>query len=301
MTANEILTKRLQGITWAELSARTRIPVSTLRTRARKGTPPTNPTATNPAAADPGDEEDGEDYGHPPVLAPDAFTRPAGGPALATKYRPLYLSEVLGQPTVTAALAAFIKNPVSSAMIFHGESGTGKTSAAQTIARELGCCMEDEETGGYFEIASGEMTADQVRDKVNLLRYRPLTGSGWRVLIANEADRMQRPAETIWLDVLENLPPKTVIIFTTNEPGRLSQRFIGRCETYAFESNKATIRPWIQALALRIWNREVGTGAPPNLSKIGMPTLGAIDTMHASFRLALQQLQPLIRAAKVQP
>jgi hypothetical protein len=241
----------------------------------------------------------GDDNVLPARLSPEAFNRPAGGPAsLVAKYRPLYLAEVLGQPEVTASLAAFVKAPVSCAMVFHGESGCGKTSAAQAIARELGCSIEDEEMGGYFEIASGEMTAEQVRDKINLLRYRPLTGSGWRVLIANECDRMQRPAETIWLDALENLPPQTVVIFTTNEPQRLSQRFLGRCETYAFQSDKTAIRPWIHALAIRIWNLEVGPGSPPNLAKIGMPMLGDLESMHASFRLALQQLQPLVRSAK---
>ena len=48
------------------------------------------------------------------------------------------------------------------------------------------------------------------------LSFRPMLGSGWKVLVCNEADRMTTSAETIWLDALEGLPPKSVIVFTTN-------------------------------------------------------------------------------------
>lgn len=233
------------------------------------------------------------------VLDPGAFRRQPGGTVpLVRKYRPESLAEIIGQDQVVAALTSFVANPYSAAMIFHGESGVGKTSAARVLATELGCCLEDEEIGGFLEIASGEMTADAVRAKVDLLRYRPLSGSGWKVVVANEADRMMRPAETIWLDVLEHLPPRTVIVFTTNEIGRLSQRFRDRCEVYKFAHEVQEIGPWITALVRRVLEQEVGDGEPPRLLELGMPTVGDLDTMHASFRLALQQLQPLVRAAQ---
>ena len=59
-------------------------------------------------------------------------------------------------------------------------------------------------------------------------------GSGWRVVVVNECDRMALPAETLWLDALERLPPRTVIVFTTNDPARLSRRFRDRCEQHRF-------------------------------------------------------------------
>jgi hypothetical protein len=127
-------------------------------------------------------------------------------------------------------------------------------------------------------------------------RYRPLCGSGWRVLMVNECDRMALPVETIWLDALEHLPPQTVVVFTTNEPGRLSQRFRNRCEELAFVGGSGHLKPWIAALAQRLWERE-GKGPPPELDGLGMPTLGDTGSMTASFRLALQQLQRLLRAA----
>ena len=179
-------------------------------------------------------------------------------------------------------------------MLFHGDSGVGKTSAAYALAHDLGCAVDEEELGGVSEIPSGSQTADSVRRVIDTLRYRPLCGSGWRVLMVNECDRMALPVETIWLDALEHLPAQAVVVFTTNEPSRLSQRFRNRCEEYAFAGGSERLQPWIQALARRLWERE-GAGPVPDLDGLGMPTLGDTGSLTASFRLALQQLQQRLR------
>jgi hypothetical protein len=70
------------------------------------------------------------------------------------------------------------------------------------------------------------------------------------------------PVETIWLDALEHLPAMTAVIFTTNEPARLRQRFRNHCEEYAFRDGSERLKQWIAALALRLRERE-GKGAPP--------------------------------------
>jgi hypothetical protein len=43
----------------------------------------------------------------------------------------------------------------------------------------------------------------------------------------------------------------------------------------------------------RVWEREVGQDEPPNLERLGIPAVGL-----PSFRLALQQMQPLVRRAR---
>lgn len=215
---------------------------------------------------------------------------------LTEKYRPRTLAEVLGQPEIVASLQRFVAAPYSCAMLFSGDSGIGKTSAAYALAHDLGCAVEEAELGGVFEIPSGSQTAESVRKILEGLRYRPLCGSGWRVLMVNECDRMALPVETIWLDALEHLPRDTVVVFTTNEPARLSQRFRNRCEEYTFQGGSDRLRPWIDVLARKLWDRE-GRGPAPDLDGLGMPTLGSPESMTASFRLALQQLQHLLRSS----
>lgn len=216
---------------------------------------------------------------------------------LLTKYRPRTLSDVLGQANVVRALRQFAARPYSCAMLFHGESGIGKTATAVALAHDLGVAVEEGDCGGLFTIASGELDAEAVRRCQKLLRFRPMFGTGWRMLLCNEADCMSKAAEAIWLDALETLPTTTVVVFTTNASGRLSQRFRDRCQNYAFTSESSDLRGPIQALAQRVWKAEVGKGPMPELPNLGMPVLGDPDTMHASFRLALQQLGRYVREA----
>ncbi len=256
-------------------------------------TRPTTPANGTPAP-DPADAVLSQPMPTPEI---PAFDRPGDdSPKLTDKYRPRTLGEVLGQPDVVASLQRFVAAPYPCAMLFTGDSGIGKTSAAYALAHDLGCAADEAELGGVFEVPSGSQTAESVRKVLDVLRYRPLCGSGWRVVMVNECDRMALPVETIWLDALEHLPPQTVVVFTTNEPARLSQRFRHRCEEYAFRGGSDRLRPYIDALARRLWERE-GRGPLPDLDGLGMPTLGDAGSMAASFRLALQQLQRLFRSA----
>jgi hypothetical protein len=214
------------------------------------------------------------------------------------KYAPRNLADVLGQGDVIKSLQAFAAEPYPCAMLFHGETGVGKTATALALARALDCAPEEAEFGGLYQIPSGDQCADSVKEWMRLLHYRPMFGSGWRVLIVNECDRMSSAAEVIWMDALEALPTSSVLVFTTNEPHRLSQRFRDRCETYAFESDTKRLKPHIRRLAVRVWQEEVGTGKCPSLDRIGMPTLCGEGSFHASFRLALQQLTRFVREAK---
>lgn len=90
-----------------------------------------------------------------------------------------------------------------------------------------------------------------------------------------------------------------MIIFTTNDLARLSKRFRDRCEMLAFSGESDHLQPYIQRLARYVWEREGMEGEPPGIHSLGMPTLGCPDDMHASFRLALKQLQKHIRTYSI--
>src|SRR5262245_49654021 len=125
-------------------------------------------------------------------LAPNT-TKPNGATTmdnLLIKYRPRSLDGIHGQDEVVQALRLFLKAPYSTAMIFHGDTGVGKSAAALALAHELGIAVEEEELGGFGEIASGEMDGLAVRRHLDRLRLGTLFGSGWKMLVCNEADRM---------------------------------------------------------------------------------------------------------------
>ena len=221
-------------------------------------------------------------------------TQAKSGP-LTEKYRPRKLDDLFGQDKAVRLLRSFLAVPFSSAFVFEGETGTGKTSAAMVLAAELGCDLSQNppEFGGLHVIASGEQTADTVRDIHEQLCRCPFFGSGWKVLIVNEADRMSAAAETIWLDRLESLPPKTAIVFTTNNPEKLSQRFRDRCTRVAFEADVSGIAHSARKLVASIWKRETGNTVPPEI--VSDVVKRATEAGKISFRRVVQILSTTIQ------
>ena len=199
------------------------------------------------------------------------------------KYRPAALEAIVGQPRAVRFLARFIdsltESASSAAVILHGAPGTGKTTAAWAIARRLGCDTEQAEVGGVIEIASGQQDGRAVSEMALTLRHRPMYGSGWRVAIVNEADAMTRQAELVWLDVLENLPPRSVVVFTTNSLAGMSERFQSRCQVVEFGADGLDEA---DTLVRSILAAE-GLAAPPAEARFGRVAGGV------NYRLAVQQ------------
>ena len=226
-----------------------------------------------------------------PMAATPIVKARAGAGSLVEKYRPTALDALWGQPLVVKVLQKFAASPHSSAFLFEGDTGTGKTSAALSLAAELGCDLGQKEFGGVQTIASGEQSADAVREAYRQMFNCPWHGSGWKVVIVNEADRMARPAETIWLDVLEALPPKTVIIFTTNEADRLSQRFLDRCTRLTFESDADKLRASAVLFASAVWKAE--TGSKPDAARVQQ----IIQTVEANGRISFRRIVQALTVA----
>ena len=261
---------------------------------------PSNPTPSARTHAAP----TGNQVAHRPLLESRVKVEDLGTVPLVEKYRPWTLAGLWGQPKVVAALDRFARNPCSTAFIFEGETGCGKTTAALALARAVGCDVDAGEWGGVWEIASGEQSADTVREMARRMHLMPLQGSGWKVVIVNEADRMCRPAEVIWLDVLEHLPRRSVVVFTTNDPDLLSARFRDRCTRLEFRSDAACMAAPARDLLLGIWRAE--TGEEPDLLAVekmvhASQVEGQISMRRAVQMLAAALLERTVGSEGVQP
>ncbi len=213
---------------------------------------------------------------------------------LTEMYRPQSLDSIFGQPEVVTFLRGLVGKPHPAALLFEGETGTGKTSAALALANDLGCRVDQKEFGGVHVIAAGEQTADAVRETYNRLWQTPFYGSGWKVLIVNEADRMHAAVETVWLDRLENLPPRTMIVFTTNYLDKLSQRLRDRCLSLHFECDPRKVADDARALLTAMWRAEARR--VPARQTIDQVVAAATQDGKFSFRRAVQLLHPYLMA-----
>jgi len=221
----------------------------------------------------------------------------AGARALTEKYRPVNLAGIRGQDKVVKVLRQFANDPYPAAFLFEGLTGTGKTSVALALAAELGCVEEQQEFGGVHIISSGEQSADHVRATTRLMHAMPFYGSGWKVVIVNEVDRMHRAAETIWLDRLEALPARTVVVFTTNYGSALSDRFADRCIRLRFESGAIELRADGADLVRAIWKAETRKSPPAKVVRAILEASQRGESL--SFRRVVQETAVAIEERRV--
>jgi DNA polymerase III delta prime subunit len=190
-----------------------------------------------------------------------------------------------------------VAEPYPAAFVFAGETGTGKTSAAWALAAELGCNIESEppEWGGVHSIPSGELTVDTIKTVWGGLWQTPFDSArGWRVMIVNEIESLNGQAERLFLDRLEDLPPNTVVVFTTNALASLPARFVDRCigGVLEFRGSADDLAESARGLARSIWRAETGGEIPSDVLERLIQR--ATTAGRLSFRRVVQHLTPLI-------
>lgn len=77
-----------------------------------------------------------------------------------------------------------------------------------------------------------EVTVDQVRALIPFLGTTPADG-GWRVVIVDAADDMNRQAANALLKMLEEPPARTLFLLVSHAPGRLLPTIRSRCRRMA--------------------------------------------------------------------
>lgn len=234
-----------------------------------------------------------------PIPKPERKPRPPRLKSLAEKYRPNCLRDILGQSAAVEQLTNFVADPYPCAFILAGDTGTGKTSAAWALAADLGCDIDANppEFGGVSSIPSGEHTPAALDALWPLMWMYPFSSrNGWRVLIVNEVERLSSKLELLWLDRLEELPSKLVIVFTTNDLTSLPDRFVDRCigGVIEFVSDAGKLDADARKLVQSIWEKETGDSCPDGVleSVVGR----AARNGKLSFRRVVQALVPLIAA-----
>jgi DNA polymerase III subunit gamma/tau len=152
--------------------------------------------------------------------------------ALYRKYRPQSFGDVVGQEQAVELLTSAIKQKkVSHAYLFCGGRGTGKTTVARIVARDIGCNDED-----IIEIdAASNRGIDEIRELREAVRTAPFS-SPYKVYIIDEAHMLTKEAANALLKTLEEPPSHVIFILATTDPDKLPQTIVSRCQKVVFKN-----------------------------------------------------------------
>ena len=150
---------------------------------------------------------------------------------LYRKYRPHTFKDVRGQDHIVKALQGAIKNKrVAHAYLFSGSRGTGKTSVARILARELGVTDTD-----LFEMdAASNRGIDDIRELREAVYTMPFE-SPYKLYIIDEAHMLTKEAWNALLKTLEEPPAHCIFVLATTERDKVPETILSRCEVYSFK------------------------------------------------------------------
>lgn len=157
--------------------------------------------------------------------------------ALYRKYRPLHLSEVIGQDkTIEQLQGALTKGKVSHAYLFVGPRGCGKTSVARIFAHEINHFdyqLED----SYIDIieidAATFTSVDNIRELREKAMIMPTLGK-YKVYIIDEVHMLSNSAFNALLKILEEPPEHVIFIMATTNPEKIPATITSRTQIYRF-------------------------------------------------------------------
>lgn len=147
---------------------------------------------------------------------------------LAVELRPQSLDLVIGQD----AAVKMLKYQLSLASkqhsyLFLGPSGTGKTTCAKIMAKELEC---DPQAGVIELDAARHGDIDTIKETIESLMYAPMKGKN-KMLILDEVHSVSSKAWQSLLKVIEEPPAHVFFALCTTEEDKVPKTIVTRCTT----------------------------------------------------------------------
>jgi DNA polymerase-3 subunit delta' len=170
---------------------------------------------------------------------------------------------LLGHRDAEAAmLAALRSGRMHHAWLITGPEGIGKATLAYRFARRLLAGLHEGEdlalpasnpvfrrvaAGTHADLLTierefdekrkrmrGEIVVDTIRKVPIFLHLTPAEG-GWRVVVIDGAEHMNRNAANALLKMLEEPPPRAILLLACATPGRLLPTIRSRCRTLGLQ------------------------------------------------------------------
>ncbi len=201
------------------------------------------------------------------------------------KYRPARLRDVINQEAVKGRLEPLLeKRAELPHLLFAGPAGTGKTTVAMIIAKEL---LHDSWADYTLSLnASDERGIDMVRERIKVFSSYADRQEGvpFRLVILDEADEMTKDAQTAMRRIMEETSKLTRFILICNYSSNIIDPIQSRCAIFRFQ--RIDEKGVVECLS-RIAKSE----------KVKVSESGALEAIYESTNGDLRQAINLLQAA----
>ena len=142
---------------------------------------------------------------------------------LVEKYRPTNLDNYVGNENIKDTIKGYISQNDIQNLLFYGPAGTGKTTLAKLIAKNVDCDL-------LYINASDERGIETIRDKVSGFAST-MSFRAQKIVILDEADFLTIMAQASLRNVIETFSRSTRFILTCNYLERIIDPLQSRCQT----------------------------------------------------------------------
>ena len=148
--------------------------------------------------------------------------------ALAVKYRPQTLNEIVSQEAVSKILMKQVEtNTFKNCYLFCGPSGTGKTTTARAFSRLINGSLD-----GIIEIdAASNNGVENIRNIISSASERAI-GAEYKVYIIDECHVLTNNAWQALLKTLEEPPRYTLFMLCTTNPEKIPPTILNRVQRF---------------------------------------------------------------------